>query len=211
MAALGTPWRPLAARSASASPTGHVAPTIRSSVPRRMGTRSDRLSLLALARRLGATARRRGHPIYENPYRGKRADAWREGWQGVTRAGDRPRPHFQRGSFAAELYDYLVRHDRDDGLMVRELAEAFVERDSATVNACCTTSTGGALFDVCCLWWRGSAAHRSGTERFPYRGGTGNRWGCNFPAAGITRAMEAGCTGHIRTIQELLTRQRTGG
>ena len=100
-----------------------------------MGTRADRLSLLAQARRLGVTARRRGHPIYENPYRGTRADAWREGWQGVTRVGNRSRPHFQRGSFAAELYDYLVCHDRDDGLTVREITEGFVERDSATVNS----------------------------------------------------------------------------
>ncbi len=93
-----------------------------------MGTRADRLSLLAQARRLGATARRRGRPIYENPYRGKRAEAWRKGWEGASAAADEARSRFT--SFVAELYDYLVRHDRDDGLTVHEITE--VRRRSVT-------------------------------------------------------------------------------
>ncbi len=89
----------------------------------------DRLSE---ARQLGATARSRGRPIYENPYRLKYADAWRKGWQGASAAADRPL--FQTGSFAAELYDYLVRHNRDDGLTVHEITDGWVDRDLATVT-----------------------------------------------------------------------------
>jgi hypothetical protein len=89
----------------------------------------DRLSE---ARQLGATARSRGRPIYENPYRLKYADAWRKGWQGASAAADRPL--VQTGSFAAELYDYLVRHDRDDGLTVHEITDGLVDRDSAPVH-----------------------------------------------------------------------------
>ena len=85
----------------------------------------------AQARQLGATARSRGRPIYENPYRLKYVDAWRKGWQGASAAADRPL--FQPGSLAAELYDYLVRHDRDDGLTVHEITDGLVDRDSATV------------------------------------------------------------------------------
>ena len=94
-------------------------------------TQVDRLAL-SQAHRLGATAWRRGRPIYENPCRGSRADAWREGWRGAFLVADRPRSRFQ-ASFAAELYDYLVRHDRDDGLTVREITEG-VERGSPKVN-----------------------------------------------------------------------------
>ena len=97
-----------------------------------MRTRADRLSLLAQARRLGATARRRGHPIYENPYRGKRAEAWRKGWQGVPLAADEVRSHFT--SFSAELYDYLVRHDRDDGFTIRQITDDFVEQGAVKVS-----------------------------------------------------------------------------
>ncbi len=98
-----------------------------------MGTRADRLSLLAQARRLGATARRQGRPIYENPYRLTYADAWRKGWHGASGGADRPL--FQPGSFGAELYDYLVRHDQDEGLTAREITDGLVERDSAAVNS----------------------------------------------------------------------------
>ena len=94
-------------------------------------TRVDHLSR-AQARQLGATARRRGRPIYENPCLGERADAWREGWQGVPLAADEARSRFT--SFAAELYDYLVRHDRDDGLTVREITEGFVEQGAVKVS-----------------------------------------------------------------------------
>ena len=104
----------------------------RPKVPRRMGTRADRLSLLAQARRLGATARRRRRPIYENPYRGKRAEAWRKGWEGASAAADEARLRFT--SFVAELYDYLVRHDRDDGLTVHEITDGLLEQDSALVH-----------------------------------------------------------------------------
>ena len=90
----------------------------------------DRPSVTEL-RRLGATARRRGHPIYENPYLGERADAWREGWQGAS-SGSRSR--LRSGSFIAELYDSLVRDDRDDGLMVREITAGVCEQDSAPVQ-----------------------------------------------------------------------------
>ena len=89
----------------------------------------DRLSEV---RQLGATARSRGRPIFENPYRVKYADAWRKGWQGASAAADRPL--FQTGSFAAELYDYLVRHDRDDGLTVHEITDGLVERSVAKVG-----------------------------------------------------------------------------
>ncbi len=97
-----------------------------------MGTRADRLSLVAQARRLGATARRRGRPIYENPCRGKLFEAWRKGWQEPSAVADRP--PLQPGSFGAELYDYLVRHDQDVGLTLREIRDQFEERDSARVS-----------------------------------------------------------------------------
>ena len=88
----------------------------------------------AQARQLGATARKRGRPIYENPCRGKLFEAWRKGWQGPG-AADTSRSPFRRGSFPAELYDYLVRHDQDVGLTAREITDGLVERDSATVNS----------------------------------------------------------------------------
>ena len=84
-------------------------------------------------RRLGATARRRGHPIYENPYLGDSADAWRDGWEGVPLAADEARSRFT--SFGAELYDYLVRHDRDDGLTQREITDGLVERGLVKVGS----------------------------------------------------------------------------
>ena len=87
----------------------------------------------AQARQLGATARKRGRPIYENPCLGDRADAWREGWQGPG-AADTSRSPF-RGSFPAQLYDYLVRHDRDEGLTAREVTEDFVEQGAAKVSS----------------------------------------------------------------------------
>ena len=96
-------------------------------------SRVDHLSLPE-ARRLGATARQRGRPIYGNPYRGRYAKAWREGWKGASSAVGGSRSSLQPGSFGAELYDYLVRHDRDDGLTVHEITEGFVDRDSATVT-----------------------------------------------------------------------------
>ncbi len=40
-----------------------------------------------------------------------------------------------RGWFGAELYDYLVRHDQDEGLTAREITDGLVERDSAAVNS----------------------------------------------------------------------------
>ena len=96
-----------------------------------METRGGRLSVTEL-RRLGATARRRGHPIYENPYLGDSADAWRDGWEGVPLAADEARSRFT--SFGAELYDYLVRHDRDDGLTQREITDGLVERGLVKVG-----------------------------------------------------------------------------
>ena len=98
-----------------------------------MATRVDHLSW-AQARRLGVTARRWGRQIYENPCLGERAEAWREGWRGPSLVTDRPRSRFQ-ASFAAELYDYLVRHDRDEGLTVRELTESFVARGAVKVSS----------------------------------------------------------------------------
>ena len=98
-----------------------------------MGTRADRLSLLVQARRLGATARRQGRPVYENPYRLTYADAWRTGWHGASGGADRPL--FQPGSCVAKLYDYLVRHDQDMGLMLREITDGFEQRGSTVVNA----------------------------------------------------------------------------
>ena len=97
-------------------------------------TRVDHLSL-AQARQLGATARRRGRPIYENPCRGRYFDAWREGWQGASSALGGSRSPLRLGSFGAELYDYLVRHDQDEGLTMREITDGLVERDSATVSS----------------------------------------------------------------------------
>ena len=96
------------------------------------GLRRDQLSRTQ-ARQLGATARSRGRPIYENPYRLTYADAWRKGWHGASGGADRPL--FQPGSFGAELYDYLVRHDQDEGLTAREITDGLVERDSAAVNS----------------------------------------------------------------------------
>ena len=96
------------------------------------GLQRDQLSR-AQARQLGATARKRGRPIYENPCRGKLFEAWRKGWQEPSAAADRP--PLQPGSFAAELYDYLVRHDQDEGLTRREITDGFEERDSATVKS----------------------------------------------------------------------------
>ena len=97
-------------------------------------TRVDHLSL-AQARQLGATARRTGRPIYENPCRGRYFDAWREGWQGASSALGGSRSPLRLGSFGAELYDYLVRHDQDEGLTMREITDGLVERDSATVSS----------------------------------------------------------------------------
>ena len=94
-------------------------------------TRVDHLSR-AQARQLGATARRRGRPIYENPCLGDRAEAWRKGWHGVPLAADEARSRFT--SFAAELYDYLVRHDQADGLTAREITEGFVEQGAVKVS-----------------------------------------------------------------------------
>ncbi len=91
----------------------------------------DRPSVTEL-RRLGATTRRRGRPIYENPCLGDRAKAWRKGWQGVPLAADEARSRFT--SFAAELYDYLVRHDQAEGLRVREITEGFVEQGAVKVS-----------------------------------------------------------------------------
>ena len=96
-------------------------------------TRVDHLSLPE-ARRLGATARQRGRPIYENPYRGRYAKAWREGWEGASSVVGGSRSSLQPGSFGAELYDYLVRHDQDAGLTLCEIRDQFEERDSARVN-----------------------------------------------------------------------------
>ena len=96
------------------------------------GLRRDNQLSRAEARQLGATARKRGRPIYENPCRGERADAWREGWQGVPLAADESRSRFT--SFGAELYDYLVRHDQADGLTAREITEGFVEQGAAKVS-----------------------------------------------------------------------------
>ena len=96
-----------------------------------METRGGRLSVTQL-RRLGATARRRGHPIYENPYLGDSADAWREGWEG---ASDGSRSPLRSGSFMAELYHYLVRCDRDDGLTQREITDGLVERGLVKVGS----------------------------------------------------------------------------
>ena len=87
----------------------------------------------AQARQLGATARKRGRPIYENPCRGKLFEAWRKGWQEPSAAADESRLRFT--SFAAELYDYLVRHDRDEGLRVREITEGFVEQGALKVSS----------------------------------------------------------------------------
>ncbi len=95
------------------------------------GLRRDQLSRTQ-ARQLGATARKRGRPIYENPCLGDRADAWREGWQGVPLAADEARSRFT--SFAAELYNYLVRHDQADGLTAREITEGFVEQGAVKVS-----------------------------------------------------------------------------
>ena len=95
------------------------------------GLRRDQLSRTQ-ARQLGATARKRGRPIYENPCLWDRADAWREGWQGVPLAADEARSRFT--SFAAELYYYLVRHDQADGLRVREITEGFVEQGAVKVT-----------------------------------------------------------------------------
>ena len=96
------------------------------------GLRRDNQLSRAEARQLGATARKRGRPIYENPCLGDRADAWREGWQGVPLAADESRSRFT--SFGAELYDYLVRHDQADGLTAREITEGFVEQGAAKVS-----------------------------------------------------------------------------
>ncbi len=95
------------------------------------GLRRDQLSR-AQARQLGATARKRGRPIYENPCLGDCVKAWREGWQGVPLAADEARSRFT--SFAAELYDYLVRHDQAEGLKVREITEGFVEQGAVKVS-----------------------------------------------------------------------------
>ena len=97
------------------------------------GLRRDQLSRTQ-AQQLGATARKRGRPIYENPCVGDRAEAWRQGWVGASAAAAGARSPLKPGSFAGELYDYLVRHDRDEGLTVREITEGFVERGSAKVN-----------------------------------------------------------------------------
>ena len=43
------------------------------------------------------------------------------------------RSPFQSGSFVAELYDYLVRHDQDDGLTTAEITAGFDERRSSMV------------------------------------------------------------------------------
>ena len=57
-----------------------------------------------------------------------------------------PRSLIQSGSFAAELYDYLVHHDRDDGLTVREVADGFVEQSSdAVVNSLCHLQQRGLV------------------------------------------------------------------
>ena len=96
------------------------------------GLRLDELSR-PQARQLGATARKRGRPIYENPCVGERAKAWREGWQGVPLVADEARSGFT--SFGAELYDYLVCHDRDEGLTVREITEGFVEQGAVKVSS----------------------------------------------------------------------------
>ncbi len=95
------------------------------------GLRRDQLSRTQ-AQQLGATARKRGRPIYENPCVGDRAEAWREGWQGVPLAADEARSRFT--SFAAELYNYLVRHDQAEGLRVREITEGFVEQGAVKVS-----------------------------------------------------------------------------
>ncbi len=95
------------------------------------GLRRDQLSRTQ-AQQLGATARKRGRPIYENPCVGDRAEAWREGWQGVPLAADEARSRFT--SFAAELYNYLVRHDQAEGLRVREITEGFVEKGAVKVS-----------------------------------------------------------------------------
>ncbi len=96
------------------------------------GLRLDDLSR-PQARQLGATARKRGRPIYENPCRGKLFEAWRKGWQEPSAAADRP--PLQPGSFGAELYDYLVRHDQDDGLTTAEITAGFDERRSSMVSS----------------------------------------------------------------------------
>jgi hypothetical protein len=96
------------------------------------GLRLDDLSR-PQARQLGATARKRGRPIYENPCVGERAKAWREGWQGVPLVADEARSRFT--SFGAELYDYLVRHDQDDGLTTAEITAGFDERRSSMVSS----------------------------------------------------------------------------
>ena len=62
-------------------------------------------------------------------------DAWRESWQGLSSAVGGSRSSLQPGSFGAELYDYLVRHDQDEGLTAREITDGLVERDSAAVNS----------------------------------------------------------------------------
>ncbi len=98
------------------------------------GLRRDNSLSRTQARQLGSTARKRGRPIYENPCLGDRAEAWREGWQSVSRAAAGARVPLQPGSFAAELYDYLVRHDRDDGLTVHEITDGLVDRGVAKVG-----------------------------------------------------------------------------
>ena len=96
------------------------------------GLRRDNRLSWTQARQLGATARKRGRPIYENPCRGKLFEAWRTGWQEPSAAADRP--PLQPGSFGAELYDYLVRHDQDEGLTAREITEGFVEQGAVKVS-----------------------------------------------------------------------------
>ena len=96
------------------------------------GLQRDQVTRAQAARQLGATARKRGRPIYENPCRGKLFEAWRKGWQEPSAAADRP--PLQPGSFGAELYDYLVRHDRNEGLTVREMTEGFVEQGAVKVS-----------------------------------------------------------------------------
>ena len=98
------------------------------------GLRRDQLSWTQ-ARQLGATARKRGRPIYENPCVGDRAEAWRQGWVGASAAAADARSPLKPGSFAGKLYDYLVRHDQDVGLTAREITDGLVERDSAAVNS----------------------------------------------------------------------------
>ncbi len=54
-------------------------------------------------------------------------------WYEVSKgAADEARSRFT--SFVAQLYDYLVRHDRDDGLTVHEITDGLLEQDSAPVH-----------------------------------------------------------------------------